>query len=182
MIFNSITVEVAISLFFIYLLLSLICSAVNEWLSGILQLRAKTLREGIQNLLNDPTSEALAKDFYDHPLITGLSRQRGQQSLPSYITSGTFVRVLLDITGAQGKTDNSRTVLDLYNDIRAKVSTLDKVGSGLENAMMSIVHDSGLDPKQLQQATPMLEQMRNTRMKLDEHCNYNKSSWQWDST
>ena len=41
-------VEVLIGLSFVYLLLSLICSAVNEFIAGILALRQRSLRRGIE--------------------------------------------------------------------------------------------------------------------------------------
>ena len=49
MLFGSNILEVAVGLTFLYVLLALICSALNEWIAGILSLRSKTLREGIAN-------------------------------------------------------------------------------------------------------------------------------------
>ena len=41
--FNSTTLEVAVGMAFIYLLLSLFCTAINEAIAGILGSRAKNL-------------------------------------------------------------------------------------------------------------------------------------------
>ena len=87
MLLGSAVLELIIGLTFVYLLLSLIVSALNEWIAGMLKLRAKTLREGIGALLEDHNFQNLAKDFYQHPLVTGLTQQ-GKNSLPSYISSG----------------------------------------------------------------------------------------------
>jgi len=45
--FGSEILEVAIGVIFFYILLSLICSAINEWISGIFSLRARNLETAI---------------------------------------------------------------------------------------------------------------------------------------
>lgn len=92
--FGSETLEVAIGLFFIYWLLSIICSALNEIISCIFSIRAKTLEKGIRNLLNDPEGTGLTKDFYNHGLIKALKKGRKN---PSYIPARTFALALMDI-------------------------------------------------------------------------------------
>jgi hypothetical protein len=52
--FNSSVLDVAIGLIFVYLLLGLMCTTVNEWLAQIFKTRAATLKEGIRQLLNAP--------------------------------------------------------------------------------------------------------------------------------
>jgi hypothetical protein len=52
--FGSSTLEVAIGLIFVYLLLSLICSAANEIIATNSKRRAKILERGVRNLLTDP--------------------------------------------------------------------------------------------------------------------------------
>lgn len=49
----STIIEVVIGLSFVYLLLSLICSALNEAIAGVLALRQKSLRNGIKVMLGD---------------------------------------------------------------------------------------------------------------------------------
>lgn len=75
----------------IFLQLSLVCTAVNEFVAMCLQKRAKELEKGIGSLL---TSPQLADKFYAHPLIKGL-RPDGKK--PSYIPSRTFALALMDI-------------------------------------------------------------------------------------
>ncbi len=62
--------NVAIGVIFIYLLLSLICSALNEFIEAKLKLRAVDLEQGIRELLNDPNGATFAKKIYNHPLVT----------------------------------------------------------------------------------------------------------------
>src|ERR1039457_5324903 len=52
--FNSSVLDVAIGLVFVYLLLGLVCTTVNEWIAQALKTRAATLREGIRGLLHAP--------------------------------------------------------------------------------------------------------------------------------
>jgi len=52
--FGSGILETAIGLIFVYLLLGLICTTVNEWLAAWTRLRSQTLQEGIRRLLNAP--------------------------------------------------------------------------------------------------------------------------------
>jgi hypothetical protein len=88
--------EVAIGLVFIYLLLSLIATWVNETIASVFKLRANDLKKAIQDLLEDPDK---VKEFYEHPLIKALSRQKNGQvkRLPSYIPDRTFALVALDV-------------------------------------------------------------------------------------
>jgi hypothetical protein len=63
---NTTILDVAIGLVFVYLLLSLLCSAANELIELILKKRATDLERGLRLLLSDPD---LVKELYNHPLI-----------------------------------------------------------------------------------------------------------------
>src|SRR5512132_2778688 len=91
---GSMALELAISMVFVYLLLSLLCTAINEWIAGLLALRSKTKEQGIRNLVNDGSGTGFAKALYDHPLIKGLCEQGHK---PSYIPSRIFALALLDM-------------------------------------------------------------------------------------
>src|SRR5437667_1659053 len=83
-------IDVAIGIIFIYLTLSLVITATNEFISSVLARRQKTLLLGIRNLLGDN----LADKLYDHPLIRSL---RNDGKRPSYIPSRSFALALLDL-------------------------------------------------------------------------------------
>ena len=83
-------VDVALGLILLYSTLSLVASVVKEWISSVFALRAKNLQKGIQNLIG----EAHATRLYGHPLISTLAKDK---KLPSYIGSGTFASVLVDM-------------------------------------------------------------------------------------
>ncbi len=107
--FGSTILDVAIAIVFIYLLMSLVISAINEFIAALLKSRAKNLVKGIQALLQDPSQTGWVTRLYEHPLIESLSPPN---SKPSYIPSRTFALALLDLI-APATIDGSRTLADL---------------------------------------------------------------------
>lgn len=104
--FGSKILDVAIGLSLIYLLLSLIASAVREMGEAIFKTRAVELELGIRELMGDPDGAGLSRLLYEHPLIASLykkayqyakSRQLGR-NLPAYIPARNFATALLDMT------------------------------------------------------------------------------------
>lgn len=63
-------IEVALGLTFLYLLLSLLCTAINEYIAGILNKRGRELFKAVDQLIGDPAVREL---FYKHPLIETLN-------------------------------------------------------------------------------------------------------------
>src|SRR5438105_2130368 len=88
--FNSQILDVAIGVVFIYLLLSLACTALNELIAHVLALRARTLETGIKELLDEGWAETLFK----HPLVDGMSKGTKK---PSYLEAHHFSAALIDI-------------------------------------------------------------------------------------
>lgn len=90
--------DVAIGMSFLYLLLSLICSAANELISAMLHARAKFLERGIVTLLG---SEELKNSLYSHPLIRNLYGEArgvfGKWNLPPYIPATNFALAVMDM-------------------------------------------------------------------------------------
>jgi len=92
-------IETAIGLVFVYLLLSMVCSVVQEWIAALLALRGKNLEEGVKNILCG--DNALAQRIYDDPLVKSLSRQSwwnklwGMKARPAYIPSQLFAKAFL---------------------------------------------------------------------------------------
>jgi hypothetical protein len=115
--FGSNIVDMTIGLVLVFLIMSLICSALREAVETVLKQRALDLERGIRDLLYDPTGEALARELYSHPLVYSLYQgvyqprtttrfwQRWFSSggkLPSYIPASSFARALIDLD-QQGK-------------------------------------------------------------------------------
>lgn len=104
--FGSGMLEIATGLIFIYIILSLACTAIQEWIASQLNMRGKTLFEGVKNLLNDPDATGLAHQFFNHGLIDAMSQNASDPAkpnrLPSYVPATTFSLALVDILGAHG--------------------------------------------------------------------------------
>jgi hypothetical protein len=137
--FGSEILEVAIGIMFIFLLVSIICSAVKEGIEGYLKTRAAYLEYGIRELLHDKSATGLASSFYNHPLIYSLyssDYKKGKvaekptmlasgRDLPSYIPSKNFALALMDIAARGPRTDvysshPSSPVISLEN-VRANI-------------------------------------------------------------
>jgi hypothetical protein len=83
--------DVAIGLVLLYLMLSLLCTVINEMLSSLVSLRAATLAQGLQRLIDDTTLKAA---FSNHGLIGGSTSVAGAKP-PSYLAGRTFALALL---------------------------------------------------------------------------------------
>jgi hypothetical protein len=73
--FGSVVLDVAIGMGFVYLLLSLIASVVQEILSAFMQLRAANLERGLRSLFSGDSLNSemdLVNAIYDHGLVRGL--------------------------------------------------------------------------------------------------------------
>src|SRR6267378_5924499 len=116
--FGSETLEVALGTIFIYLVVSMVCSAIREGLEAWLKTRAAYLEYGIRELLHDSNATGIARSFYNHPLVYGLfsggynpSQRDGPSllakgnNLPSYIPSKNFALALMDIAARGPATD-----------------------------------------------------------------------------
>lgn len=116
--------NVALGLFFIYLLLSLFASEIQEFGAGYLfDWRAKNLHRSIEVILGTPATNLL----YQHPLIKSWKDYkqliRFNSIGPSYIPSSTFALALISLiveeSGVQPQLD-SLTIQDFINAIDSK--------------------------------------------------------------
>lgn len=97
---NLPVLDVAIGISFVFLLLSLICTTVNEMIAGVRKTRANFLDKGVTRLLGG--DEELKKLLYKHPLIQSLA-ESDSAICPSYIPANKFATAMLDIVSGNGK-------------------------------------------------------------------------------
>src|ERR1051325_6618012 len=114
------TLDVAIGLVFVYLMVSFVCSAAAEAVELIFKQRPKKLYDGITELLGSQW----VKDLYQHPLVTSLYKDAfaGRTGkLPSYIPARNFALAVLGMApgGAPGATD----LATIQNKIAALAGT-----------------------------------------------------------
>ena len=124
---NFPAVDVAIGLIFVFFILAIVCSGINEAVASLLRWRAQMLERGLWELLRDPDAGEKADEALDalkkHPLVKPMlypkNKQAGQggqaapaldksgrpktsrkTDLPSYIASRTFASALLGLNQA----------------------------------------------------------------------------------
>jgi hypothetical protein len=152
--FQNAAIDIAIGLVLMYLVLSLVCTVINEFIATRLDLRSKALAAGLQEILDDPV---VRNAFYDHGLITSTRNaltKIGQASLmggasaaqsvpqhPSYISSETFVLALVgSLTGerlAQGQ------AVPGFADVQSAIQNLppSRIKSALLASLMTASSD-----------------------------------------
>ena len=125
-------IDVALGLIFFYVILSLIASAVQEWIASLWKLRSKNLRAGIGNLLG----EEYAQKVYDHPLIKNLAKPN---KLPSYIAPETISTVLLRVIAQENGEESfvTRTAADA-RQATGKI----KEGNPLKEVLNALIDNS----------------------------------------
>jgi hypothetical protein len=133
---------------FVYLLLSLLCSAVGEYIEAKLNSRAKYLQQGIRLLLNetDGTGIDLAERLYSHGLVPPLYRNAAK--LPSYIPSRTFALAFWNMAtsaaaDAQAPAGNVGVTSDLKR-IREAVET-QIPNQELKTALLTLIDEANGD-------------------------------------
>jgi hypothetical protein len=161
--FDSPAFDVAVGLVFLYIVLALVCSTVNEAIATAIGLRARYLETGLLNLLSGSGSEtpagiATAEKFYGHPLVQGLIRPRraprpavdvaaarrgpwsrlrrllAKPPYPSYVPSRTFVVAISDIAN-EAKAALEEAQGDEADKARARVK---RAEAGFERSLASI--------------------------------------------
>jgi len=155
--FGSEVLDVAIGLFVIYLILSTVCSGINEAIAGLLAKRAATLEEGLRSLLRDPQRTGVAKEFFEHPLISSLgSRTRAPSYIPSHLFAVALMDILVPSKEGQPTLERLRHVLaaesegasEGMNEIKkALLPLIDNAGQEINRARESIEKwfDSAMD-------------------------------------
>lgn len=146
--------DVAIGVVFVFLLFSLVVSALNEVILSYLDKRAQFLKEGIAELFRDSGGKAsiTADAFFKHGIIAVLSRGKyvtgvnATQGVPSYIPGKSFVLALLGLVTdgkkpadvddlrktieAIGNKELKETLLSLHDDAKGN---LDHFKANIEN-------------------------------------------------
>jgi hypothetical protein len=133
--------DVFIGLAFLYFLLSVVCSSINEGVATALNLRAKTLEAGIRKLLG---GQAAADAFYGNWRIKQLckpSRILFRDKKPSYIPSRAFALAILDAF-APDDHDRGEDILERVQDL-VSTTTNPQVKRFLEDALTETKTEPG---------------------------------------
>lgn len=165
--FGSVTLEVAIGLVMVYLLLSMICSILREGIEAWFKTRAVHLEQGIRELLNDK-DRTFTEKLYNHPFIFSLFKggynhtklkpvektdehiMPWRTNLPSYIPAENFAFALMDIVAKDLTLRNpqllpSKASLEQWRD-----SALRSTTSNVQRALLSAIDNAQNDINKVQ--------------------------------
>lgn len=188
--FGSVTLEVAVGMIFLFVLVSMLCSSIREGMESLLKTRAAYLERGIRELLQDKEGRGLAKSFYEHPLIyslyfngytPGKNTRRPPilakgKDLPSYIPSKNFARVLMDIAARGAETDevsgHPQSPVISPDVIRSNIMNIDN--PFVQRAMLTAIDSAQGD---LNTAQKKIEEWYDSAM--DRVSGWYKRSTQW---
>jgi hypothetical protein len=178
-VFNGLDIlDVAIGLVFVYLVLSFLCSSINEGIETFLKNRSHQLESGIREILYDADGTKVAHLLYNHPLVCSLFQGRydpvnirkrfffpGMQyrgrNLPSYIPSANFALAMLDIilpatpsqvggTAGTLRRDNAPSAVETVRALRQAAANFPVPEVG--KALTILIDASGEDLVRVRQA------------------------------
>ena len=130
--FDHPIIDVTLGLVFFYVVLSLVASAVQEWIASVCALRSRNLRSGVANLIGNDYAERV----YQHPLVRNLAKKN---KLPSYIAPETLSTVLLEVIA---KEENGKSyVTHSPDEARAMVAKITD-GHPLKDILGAMIDDS----------------------------------------
>jgi hypothetical protein len=104
--FGSDILDVGIGMSLLFLMMSLIATALREAIEGYMKTRSTDLEKGLREMLDESGKtgfdvNSMIGKLYNHPLISSLYKGKVDPvkggDLPSYIPSKTFVSAILDI-------------------------------------------------------------------------------------
>jgi len=160
---NVPALDVALGLMFLYFILAIVCSGINEAVATFARWRAQDLERGLWALLQDPHKGAEALEMLkQHPLIKPMLRPSDKSSraarparatrpgqhlktnrrtdFPSYIPSRTFVSALL---GLEQKAVSAATDEDLKQKLRKVDQSIQQIPSQpVQEALTALLHNA----------------------------------------
>ncbi len=107
--FGSDVLDIAVGMAFVFLLLSIICSALSEFIETLAKNRAQDLERGLRELIGDPQNATnFIANFYSHPLVNslfmGVYSEKSKRNLPSYVPAANFALAVMDMVKNQPTT------------------------------------------------------------------------------
>ncbi len=142
--FGSEVIDVGIGTALLFLFMSLIATALREFIENFMKSRSKDLERGIKELLQEGKGNAvLTAKLYDHPLIASLYKggySDKTRDLPSYIPRQNFSSAILDIVAKASETGSPLSFKSL-TDALAKAPTPNAVQRVVLTALTSAQGD-----------------------------------------
>ena len=145
--FDSAFVDIALGLILFFLILSLVCSAVQEWFASAVGLRSRNLRKGIENLIGAD----IAKSLYNHGQFKSLYKEAGWLGSlkkigsrgvgPSYVEPKRFANILIDVIDRSGAQQDGGVrrdaVAKTFNEIEGSLKAIGQ--AHIREALLSLL-------------------------------------------
>ncbi|WAS92600.1 hypothetical protein [Nannocystis punicea] len=154
--FDSVVLDIAIGLIFVFLATSLAITAGNELLASLFKWRAKDLAAGLRLLVGkeDGAGQASQPDItralYQHPLLRGLhgdAATGGDSKAPSYIPPRMFAMALLDIA-LRPADGTGQLVAGNIAEMRAQIETKrGELGNRVTDTLLTFVNHVEVDAR-----------------------------------
>lgn len=153
---GSDVLEVAIGLIFVFLLASLICTAIKEGLESLIfRRRSLFLKKALGELLNGPGGDPSGnKDwievFYKHPLISSLYLgpydPQDHKNCPSYIPPAAFASAIMDIVCKEAAASDPACKFNAASPLESFKNCVEKLPAGyLKDSLAAVVNQTVKD-------------------------------------
>jgi hypothetical protein len=126
---NNVALDIGIGLVLMFLMLSLMGTVINEFISTAVDLRAKTLKDALSKLLDDPT---LHDAFFNHGLIDGPKQVLGKD--PSYLSGQTFALAVIGAIDSNNPAPSFKQAEDAIKEIKTDSNIKDALLAQLKKA------------------------------------------------
>lgn len=162
----TVIVQVAIGTMFVWIILAVLTSGIQDYISSILAWRASMLEATVVNMLGDP---GLTQKIYNHPLIKGLWTNNGRRK-PAGIPEDKFALVLFEaVTNADPATAEIKdTFLRLKQNVaNLKASQnheLQKFATSLDTLLIGVEHNAENAAQAVTEARQRVESWFNDSM------------------
>jgi hypothetical protein len=155
-VFGSEALEVGIGLALLFLIVSLICSAVREFIELVMKQRASDLERGIRELMGEGGKKKLSelpftKALYGHGQIYSLFNGKydgpgalKRRKLPSYIPAQQFSAAFLDII-LRGKTPQQRAAATPADVISGLSAAMKDLPAPIRDVLATALDEAGED-------------------------------------
>ena len=129
-----------ISIVFIYLLLSLLGTIINEWVMMLLNARGKNLLIALETMLSDgrKKNKGLVEAFQKNPRFKKLTIWGKGLRMPSYIKTDTFVKIIIDELFSDGNSIQER-----FKSAEDKINHYFPEESETKTLLFSIIKQTG---------------------------------------
>lgn len=132
--------EIAIGLAFVFFLLSLVASALTEGIAGVFNLRAKTLKRGLEGMIGDAT---VVHELLDHALVRTDLKGRRRRRDPSYIAPRSFALAFHDLVDISSKASGPDVATVKVKDKQALRTHTAEVSGSLNAQLAALTGSPG---------------------------------------